>query len=644
MGASGSRVRRSAPAIALLIVAVALVATIDDRHVGRAADERQMIWTAIAITETGQLGQARGRDFTFVRPDGEAVSRFGLGMSWVQLPAAFLAPAIERACGPASSQPLFLLAPLLLVLAAGACAGSAARALGGGTRAVVIAIVLSVVGSPLGSYAALGLSESLQAAALGAAYALALWSAASSSGNAVRLAVAAGVMASCAVLAKSALVVVAPAALLPLLTLSATSSRTSRVAGAALGFLPGAALWAYFEWARFGRLFGSYPGERFNHPFLDGLWRLTIGPNLGFVLFFPALVLVLVATGRRLMSRQWDGALPLAGAVAPFLILLGLAAPWWAWHGVWGWGPRLLIPAVPLLAACAAVTLAGWPHRVASGFVLLSILVNVPGLIQHPVPVTTYETNLAWPRVADDVARSFPGYARRLEPDGTYRISPDHVLVSVPQASQFVVFPWFFRANWGGDVTATARTFEHPPWQHVRPDLLPAQMPMTEAFVRMSTGYPRARFWGRGFWPSSQDAGYAAVYDEGVADQVIRLQQKREGAVALSLALKLVEIAPIRCNDGLVFESYRLLGERGAARAYLDRLSVERRACPTINVVLALFERDAGNETGARQFLGSVAERFDADAPLQRALTARLDAWPADLQSMIATPVKAAGE
>jgi hypothetical protein len=34
----------------------------------------------------------------------------------------------------------------------------------------------------------------------------------------------------------------------------------------------------------------------------------------------------------------------LAGTVLPTLALLLLAAPWWAWHGVDGWGPRLLVP------------------------------------------------------------------------------------------------------------------------------------------------------------------------------------------------------------------------------------------------------------------------------------------------------------
>jgi len=75
----------------------------------------------------------------------------------------------------------------------------------------------------------------------------------------------------------------------------------------------------------------------------------------------------------------------------------------------------------------------------------------------------------------------------------------------------------------------------------------------------------------------------------------------------------------------------------------LSRLPRERRLAPEINVVLALFERDAGNEKPARGFLASVVQRFPRDAPLQRALAAPLGAWPRDLESMVADPVRPAG-
>ena len=52
---------------------------------------------------------------------------------------------------------------------------------------------------------------------------------------------------------------------------------------------------------------------------------------------------------------------------------------------------------------------------------------------------------------------------------------------------------------------------------------------------------------------------------------------------------------------------------------YLSGLSRERRSEPRINVVLALFERDAGNEELARNLLGSVV-RFFPDTPAVRAV------------------------
>jgi peptidoglycan/LPS O-acetylase OafA/YrhL len=61
-------------------------------------------------------------------------------------------------------------------------------------------------------------------------------------------------------------------------------------------------------------------------------------------------------------------------------------------------------------------------------------------------------------------------------------------------------------------------------------------------------------------------------------------------------------------------------------------------------VVLALFARDAGDERAARQFLASVAARFPAGAPLHRMINAPIRGWPRDLPSMIAEPVKPAGQ
>ncbi len=203
----------------MAITALALLLTIDDRYPGAIADGRQMAWTAIAMSETGEIGQARGRDFTWARPHGDAVSRYGMAMSLAQVPAAWLAPRVEATLGPGTSQPLFLIAPLFCVCIAAAAAGWIVLLLGSGAGAIVAAVVLTALGSPLGSYASLDLSEPLQAASLSVTLGCAVAATrANVLGTPARLyAFAAGVAAGIAVLTKSSLWLAVPFALLPML-------------------------------------------------------------------------------------------------------------------------------------------------------------------------------------------------------------------------------------------------------------------------------------------------------------------------------------------------------------------------------------------------------------------------------------------
>jgi hypothetical protein len=89
-----------------VVVSLVLFVTTDDRFPGSTADGRQMIWTAVAIAETGEIGQARGRDLTVPRPEGDSVSRFGVGEPRAG-PAAMAAPVVEARLGAASSSRSF---------------------------------------------------------------------------------------------------------------------------------------------------------------------------------------------------------------------------------------------------------------------------------------------------------------------------------------------------------------------------------------------------------------------------------------------------------------------------------------------------------------------------------------------------------
>ena len=635
-GAPAAQRRLPPPArVTLGVIALALLLTIDDRYPGAIADGRQTSWTAVALAETGEIGQARGRDFTWRRPEGDAVSRYGMGMSLAQVPAAWLSPAVEGQLGPGSSQPLFLVTPILFVCLAAWAAGWVAVQLGAAAAGATAAVLLASIASPLGSYAALDLSEPMQAASLSLTFAGAVGAAHSDASRrqAILSAGLAGFAAGLAVLTKSSLLVVAPFALLPLMARGGGPLPIrSRVAVALGGFALPAAIWLWFEFDRFGQVFASYGGEGFTHPLLDGAWRLLVGPNRGLFLYFPAALLAVAA----LFSVQGEGLTlrrtAVLGALGVLAALLALAAPWWAWHGVWGWGPRLLVPAVPVVAAASVLVLHRWPSWAQRALVAASLLINVPGLLQNAAPLNAYTAACDWP-VADELAaRSLAGYAWRQDTDGTFRVSPDHVLAKTAAASPLLTHAWFFEATQTTVVGEAARRLRATPWTEARPDIACAQ-PGTAELLPSLLRRPGWTMWGRGFWPDPAAPGFPGVYDEGLLDQVVRAQQLNRAVQALELARKYGRLVPGGEADAQILESLRLLGRRAEAVEYLSTLSRERRSEPRINVVLALFERDAGNEQMARALLGSVVAGL-AGTPAEQAINTPLSAWPRDLMSM----------
>jgi hypothetical protein len=83
----------------------------------------------------------------------------------------------------------------------------------------------------------------------------------------------------------------------------------------------------------------------FTTPLLEGAGGLLLSPEKSIVLFAPAIVLLpfaLVALWRR------DRAITTL-LLALFAATFVLAATWWSWAGGWSWGPRLLVPGVPLV-------------------------------------------------------------------------------------------------------------------------------------------------------------------------------------------------------------------------------------------------------------------------------------------------------
>lgn len=618
--------------VSVLAVLLALAAVGDDRHVGLIADGRQMIRTAVAIVETGEIGQAVGRDFTIERAGGDAISRFGMATAFLQVPAAWVAPRLEGALGPGTSQAIFLLIPWLGIGVAAGAAGAIAQRLGADDVQVAATVLLASIASPLGSYAALEFSEPVQAAALCCALCAAL-TAGSSPVTRPRAEVVAGFAAGFAVLAKSSLIAAAPFTLLPLVDPGQLRRTRAAILRAGVGAALPLGVWAALEFLRFGELFGGYPDDRFTHPWFEGLWRLLVGPNRGFLLFWPALVLVCLWGWRR-FDRQMlstPAARAWIGAGTAFVAQLAVAAGYWGWHGMEGWGPRLFLAAVPLLAPFAA--LAPVPRGVLVGVVALCGFLNVPPLLQHPTPVATYVMNLAWPEIPESEAPRFPFYATSRSTAGRPTVVPFERLEKEPAANPWSVYSWFWRTS-HLEGQALADALGRPPWLVALPSLVPSHNWSPEA-ARQVAPLPRIGFLGRSL--TGTGGPYAAVYLDALLDQVIRANQQGKIDRALELSAKRLHLRIDGATAAWRLESLRRGGRGTEAESLLRSLPEDVRRQPEINVVLALFDREFGEERRARALLGSVADAFP-DAPLQRALSAPLAEWPATLDAMTGTP------
>ncbi len=138
----------------------------------------------------------------------------------------------------------------------------------------------------------------------------------------------------------------------------------------ALGLGICAGLFGLYDLYRFGSVLETgYGGEavRFTGSFRDGFLGLLASPGRGLFVYCP-LALLSVAGARRFARRNLPEALFVFGCLAT---LLCLYAFWYEWDGGWCWGPRFLLPAVPLLVLPAAEVVLALPARLPARLAVL---------------------------------------------------------------------------------------------------------------------------------------------------------------------------------------------------------------------------------------------------------------------------------
>lgn len=223
----------------------------------------------------------------------------------------------------------------------------------------------------------------------------------------MRAGLAAGLGTLAAALLKPMLWVLAPAVVLAALARDRDRPGLPRAAAGAVAILvPGLAGALALNRALYGRAtdFGyGYVGLPFDHPLAEGLIGLLVSPGRGLLLFAPVAVLAPFVF-RKLSNpaRVLCGILP--------LVLLLVAARWFSWHGASCWGPRLLLPGLPLLAAPAVLL----PRAVVFAAVGAGVAVNALGVFAAPGAFITYAEMLGgpatarWPRAGSDRVSTLP--------------------------------------------------------------------------------------------------------------------------------------------------------------------------------------------------------------------------------------------
>lgn len=160
--------------------------------------------------------------------------------------------------------------------------------------------------------------------------------------------------------------------------------------------LPGLLLFAVialgYNHARYGSLLTTGFGdsdETFSTPLLTGLSGLLFSPGKSLFIYAPVLILLPAAW---LLLRRTRPQL----AWSLLLVVVGytlLHAKWYAWMGGWCWGPRRLVPLLPLLMLPLALWDDGGVRRarLLFAFGLCGLLVNFAGVAVNYNDYLKYE-------------------------------------------------------------------------------------------------------------------------------------------------------------------------------------------------------------------------------------------------------------
>ncbi|HQP84709.1 MAG TPA: hypothetical protein PLL76_00515 [Thermoanaerobaculia bacterium] len=606
-----ARLRSRPPLAAALLVLLVLLATTDERSFGTIPDGMQMLSAGAAFSFSGEIGVSRAFATAAPRDGGDSSSRYGMGLSLLYAPFFWIARALHAVSPGLPTTPVFALLPILSL---SACAWGVARAaanLGAAPLAQWLAGSASILATPLWAYAGSDFSEPLQVALVASSLAALT---ALRTGPSLRRALLAGALLGSLPLVKSSLwLVSAPLLVVAALSRPASAAPAPRrkapgrpaavmlvLRGVLLGGLPPVALWAALDLVRFRGVLGGYPGEGFSHPLVDGLLKLAVYPNKGLLVYAP---LTLFAIPGLIVLRKRDPALAIGLLISASALVLS-GATWWAWEGQASWGPRLVLPAVPIAVLASVLFLGTARAGVALALALAGALVNLPGALQ-PFPAVYALAATAHPGphpgapAGEERAEVYRG------PDGRWLASAPYLLAVEPGWWPPLVHVRLLRERLsGGDVGGRLESGA----LRLAPPFRPRRPAAPAAVYRQAVSSFSWPFWGRSFLavePGLVDPLAFALRDQGIrdlesgnprrADDRFRLLLEREGPDADPRSLALAADAAAGAGDPA--RARELLGRcPDPCHPWVlfvhEKLGDEMPGCPSSS-------RSAGNEASA---------------------------------------------
>ncbi|GEM_PF-837629 len=358
-------------------------------------DAAAMFHTARALLETGEpdvtsivrvpviWGSSRAR-FLHASPHGLLYMKYNLGQPLLALPLLGLGKAAASLISPHAEASyklivfMYFMLPVLAMAATCALLYVFARELWGSRAALWISGLLLLT-TPAGPYGKYPFAEASLALCYLSAYLL-IFRGGRDRGLAGWYGFLSGVFSGWSVFIREGAIAGLPAILLYIRLRGPEGTAGWRMLrgwgiGTALPILAAAG----YNFLRFGNPFQTgyfHEMDRLAHPLGIGWFGLLLSPGKGLFLYAPSVLVSLLSWPAFWKVRRSEAAAIGLHALG-YLVLYGT---WWAWHGGWAWGPRFLVPLLPLLLLGLGTALrcpAGrWAVRISG---LLGLAVQIPG-------------------------------------------------------------------------------------------------------------------------------------------------------------------------------------------------------------------------------------------------------------------------